>query len=519
MTTTISSLAFVAVRKSNPRRRQNLLIKPTLFLLVITSFLLLEYGITSISTRSRSNIYIVHAFDIHQSRGRHYPPPRSTTATEPYTETIFPKTSTPADLEEENDGMFSPMHQNEKRKKKRKQKTRSQVKKIKSIWDSSSPVLVQSSSLKTFNFETPTVERVQILLKKADMVDRSGRRIPNQEPLIARVDLWHGPDSTPQNLAIYHDDVDDDDDEFDELDSADCDYDNDDDENENHAASYSDTPFSTIIETPQGHNTIAIRNIADSSDLMACVEGEKNKRLEEEYWSGRSSTSTSRNQNGNDGSNTSNDSPLQSVIQRLQATTTPQRIDSSLSSRGSVTDASDGMDDEDKPSAVVGSIAVELPDNIASVQVLLQTEYMRPLQARIELELRMIEEDGNYRVIKRTIVEVYSEDGMHRPFFAVLETPRKNNRKTRRRGQKGKGSAVYSTSMCVVNLSSAEFPLFATVEPHLIDPFRSDEEEDDIMNSREKNPVEEDEDERASGHQRFTHFGGGSSSILDAEVL
>jgi hypothetical protein len=517
-------LAFVAgAGKSNPRRLQNLRIKPTLFLLVITTFFLLEYGITNIrSTRSRSrtNIYMVHAFDIHQSRGRHYPPPRSTTATEPYTQTIFPKTSTPADLEDqENDGMFSPMHQNEKRKKKKRKQKNTQPQ-VKSIWDTSAPVLVQASSLKTFNFETPTVERVQILLKKADMVDRSGRRIPNQEPLIARVDLWHGPDSTPQNLAIYHDDVDDDD-EFDELHSADCDY-KDDEENENHAASYSDTPFSTIIETPQGHNTIAIRNIADSSDLMACVEGEKNTRLEEEYWSGRSSTTASRNQNGSDGSNTSNDSPLQSVIQRLQATTTPQRIDSSISSRGSVTDASDDdVNDEDKPSAVVGSIAVELPDNIASVQVLLQTEYMRPLQARIELELRMIEEDGNYRVVKRTIVEVYSEDGMHRPFFAVLETPRKNNRKTKRRGQKGKGNAVYSTSMCVVNLSSAEFPLFATVEPHLIDPFRSDEEEeeDDIMNSRGKNPVEEDEDEGASGHQRFTHFGGGSSSILDAEVL
>mmetsp|Transcript_69559 Transcript_69559/g.77823 ORF Transcript_69559/g.77823 Transcript_69559/m.77823 type:complete len:513 (+) Transcript_69559:48-1586(+) len=504
---------------------------PKLFLFLIIAFLL-EYGIIH-SLNSRSSVCMVIAFDVHQSRRRHYPPPRSTIhVTEPQPSTIFPETSTPADCGE-GSGMFSPMHQNEKQKQKNNHQP-----KIKSIWETSAPVLVQASSIETFNFETPTVERVQVLLKKADMVDScSGRKIPNGEPLIARVDLWHGPDSTPQNLAIYLGE------------EEDNEYYNDGDveDEEFHSAKFydenqssSDTPFSTIIETPQGHNTIAIRNIADTSDLLACVEEEQYK---EGYWYTPSSDSfraAPTVKNGNDGSNTSNDSPLQSVIQRLQATTTPQRIDSSSTSRSS--SAAVSSDDENE-NTVIGSCTVELPDNIASVQVLLQTEYMCPLQARIELELRMKQESDSYRVVKRTIVEVYSEDGMHRPFFAVLETPRRNKKKNGLRGQKGKGEGwarqqqkqdsvnniEYYTIMRVVNLSSAEFPLFATVEPHLIDPVLEDNEDD--MNVGEKNiPVEEDEDEVASGkeqhYQQFTHFGGGSSfdmnsnsTILDAEIL
>jgi len=242
-------------------------------------------------------------------------------------------------------------------------------------------------------------------------------------------------------------------------------------------------------------------------------------------------------------------------------------------------DNDDDNDDDDnegnKP--VVGSCAVELPSNIASVQVLLQTQFMQPLQARIELELRMTTESGSpgYRVVKRTIVEVYSEDGMDRPFFAVLEAPRKaaplqrstfpreygddenenkndhdeNKNKNKnddrqhqqqRRGWFGgsKGSS-YCTSMRVVNLSTTEFPLFATVEPHAVDPSRGDddddvdtEDDDDVEPageaSRRDNDYDNDNDvqEYQEDSQEWTHFGGGSnydmisnSTILDAEIL
>jgi len=426
--------------------------------------------------------------------------------------TEFPKTSTPADGNDRKSGMFSPMDENEPRRKKRKQQQTQKV--IKSIWDSSAPILVGASSLNTVDFAEASVERVQVLLKKSDMDPFNGKRTNNREPLIARVDLWHGPDSTPQNLAIYLEDEEDE--EF---------WYHDDDDHihgESHPTSSGgcDTPFSTIIETPNGHNTIAIRNIAESSDLLTCVEGEENKN-----WYKPSAPH--------------NDSPLQSVIQRLEATTTPQRIDSTTARKSETYD-----DDEESNKAVVGSCTVELPSKVASVQVLLQTDFMQPIQARIELELRMMDDDSSnpstkYRVVKRTIVEVYSEDGMHRPFFAILETPRKNNRRSRVRQQKGgdaeqqgwfgnnnNGTAVsYSTSMKVVNLSTTEFPLFATVEPHSIDKSIKDDNRDETgkSSSSSRRPGSEVQDD---SRQEWTHFGGGSnydiksnSTILDAEIL
>ena len=71
--------------------------------------------------------------------------------------------------------------------------------------------------------------------------------------------------------------------------------------------------------------------------------------------------------------------------------------------------------------------------------------------------------------------------------------------------------------MKVVNLSTTEFPLFATVEPHEIDDsFEEDDVEDDATSPEA--PSEES--------QEWTHFGGGSnydvstnSTILDAEIL
>eukprot|EP00536_Pseudo-nitzschia_multiseries_P007004 jgi/Psemu1/194327/e_gw1.156.20.1 len=454
---------------------------------------------------------------------------------------------------------------------------------VKSIWETSAPVLVEASSLRTFDFERPSVERVQVLLKKAEMVDpvHGGKRRAG-EPLIARVDLWHGPDSTPQNLAIYLEEEEDED------------YYNDNDNGEdygvpNHhdpfgssrgssssssATAKIDTPFSTIIETPQGHNTIAIRNIAESSDLLACVEGEENQHERNSYENGwytpsAAPGSTHTQSQTQSQTQTTETSPLQSVIQRLKATTTPQRIDSTTArpdetaNNGQDVD-NDEEDDDNKP--VIGSCAVELPSNIASVQVLLQTQFMQPLQARIELELRATEPEhknknknsnnnnnsnNKYRVVKRTIVEVYSEDGMDRPFFAVLEAPRKSNPaewfggggSSSSNSNSNKASS-YCTSMRVVNLSTTEFPLFATVEPHAVDPSRTDDEEDDRApggsnanasananasvreDSNDNDDDDDDSEDFEDDSQEWTHFGGGSnydmisnSTILDAEIL
>jgi hypothetical protein len=84
--------------------------------------------------------------------------------------------------------------------------------------DVDSAILVQGGSLRTWSYRSPAVEQVQVVL------GTEGR------PLDADIELWHGPDNTPVKMRVY------------------C---------ENGQM----RPFSAVIETPRGPNTVAIRNI------------------------------------------------------------------------------------------------------------------------------------------------------------------------------------------------------------------------------------------------------------------
>ena len=84
--------------------------------------------------------------------------------------------------------------------------------------DLDTSILVQGGSLRTWSYRSPSVEQVQVVLST------EGR------PLDADIELWHGPDNTPCKMRVYV--------ENGQL-----------------------RPFSAVIETPRGPNTVAIRNI------------------------------------------------------------------------------------------------------------------------------------------------------------------------------------------------------------------------------------------------------------------
>jgi hypothetical protein len=79
-------------------------------------------------------------------------------------------------------------------------------------------ILVQGGSLRTWSYRSPAIDEVQV------EIYTEGR------PLDADIELWHGPDNTPIHLRVYV---------------------------ENGAM----RPFRTVIATPRGPNTIALRNI------------------------------------------------------------------------------------------------------------------------------------------------------------------------------------------------------------------------------------------------------------------
>lgn len=87
------------------------------------------------------------------------------------------------------------------------------------IWDSITSIPVQGGSLRTCSFEE-CIDRVEVHLKT------EGR------PLNSNVELWQGPDNSPQRMKVYLEDG-------------------------------NLRPFRCVIETPGDSNAIAIRNTGE----------------------------------------------------------------------------------------------------------------------------------------------------------------------------------------------------------------------------------------------------------------
>jgi len=200
-------------------------------------------------------------------------------------------------------------------------------------------ILVQGGSLRTWSYRSPAVEQVQVVLST------DGR------PLDADIELWHGPDNTPVKMRVYV--------ENGQL-----------------------RPFSAVIETPRGPNTVAIRNIGQIEFPIAA-----------------------------------------SVVADSVDNPSPECLQASMTIQG-------------------GALRTYPFDpSVDSVQVLLKTDG-RPLNARIEL----LQGPNN----NKQVIELYTEDGMDRPFFCFLASP-------------GSGNVVR-----IVNTAPVEFPMTASVVPHSI---------------------------------------------------
>jgi len=211
------------------------------------------------------------------------------------------------------------------------------------VFENCSPVKVQGGSLRTCSFDE-AVNRVSVVLKT------TGR------PLNANVDLWQGPDNSPQKMSVYLEDG--------EL-----------------------RPFRAIIESPGSSNAIAIRNTGQMEfPLTAGLECDM----------------------------TASNAPAEVLFANSK---------SRIVQGGAV-------------------FTTPFPPSVQSVQIALRTDG-RPLNSRVEL----LQGPNN----NKQVMEIYTEDGEERPFYAIIETS-------------GTGNVVR-----IVNTATVEFPLTASVEAYIVD--------------------------------------------------
>ena len=185
-------------------------------------------------------------------------------------------------------------------------------------------ITVQGGSLRTWSCSNPSIKRMQVSLSS------EGR------PVDAEVELWQGPDYTPVKMRVYSEDG-------------------------------NQRPFSAVMETPRGPNTVSIRNLGPTVFPFAA------------------SVAT-------------------------DSIASPLVVFPSSFSTGTASSTT----------AIQGGAlrTYHCDPTIESVRVLLTSDG-RPLNARLEV----LQGPNN----NKQVIELYSDDGLSRPLLLMLDTPDQGN--------------------------------------------------------------------------------------------
>jgi hypothetical protein len=214
--------------------------------------------------------------------------------------------------------------------------------------------------LKTWNISSDKVDRVSVMINNEGV------------PLSASVEVWQGPNSTPMRLQIASDD----------------------------GNTY---PFSAVLETPNKHNSIAVRNMSPMEFPMgACVVAD---------------------------------------VEDVRAGGNKQ------AGQGAVVQALADLGESYKVDGDNGVESFQFENTVESIQILLQTDG-RPLHARVEL----VQGTND----NKQVVDIFSENGLDQPFFAVIDTPSMFD------------MSAGATVRIVNTAPSTVFPLSAIVEPYMV---------------------------------------------------
>jgi hypothetical protein len=165
-----------------------------------------------------------------------------------------------------------------------------------------------------------------------------------------------------------------------------------------------------------------------------------------ELWQGPDNTPTKMRVYSEDG----NVRPFNAVIETPAAPNTVAirnigQIEFPLAASLIANDVDEPISDFGSTSVVVQGGALRtypFDPTVQRVEIMLKTDG-RPLNARIEL----LQGPNN----NKQVIELYADDGLSRPFFAIIDTV-------------GSGNVVR-----IVNTAPIEFPMVASVQPHFVD--------------------------------------------------